>query len=167
MGMKRVYVDGYNVINSWNELKKCTLAIAREKLKEYMIDYASFYDCDVVIVYDAHRISGNSEHIEILNKLTIVYTKDGETADSYIERSVDILNKRIEVLVVTSDNLEQQIIFGRGAQRMSSKEFELEFFKAKEAIVKEIENVSINKANKLSDLIDEKSLKIFEDFRRN
>lgn len=165
--MKRVYIDGYNVINSWNNLKKFSLAIAREKLEEFMVDYSSFYDCDVVIVYDAHRIVGNSEYIESFDRLKIVYTKDGETADSYIERSVDILNKRIEVLVVTSDNLEQQIIFGRGAQRMSSKEFEIEFFKAKETISKKMENISTHKSNRLSDLIDEESLQKFEDFRRN
>ena len=165
--MKKVFVDGYNVINSWKELKDLPLSAARDQLVEYMINYASFYDVSISVVFDAHRVSGRSQHKEFKAKVEVVYTKDSETADSYIEREVDGLGRKIEVQVVTSDNLEQQIIFGRGAQRISSKEFRVSYFKAEEQIRKRTENLSYQGSLKLSDLVDEESRKKLEKMRRN
>lgn len=165
--MKRVFIDGYNVINSWSDLKDLEFGAAREKLIEYMINYASFYAAKVTVVFDAHRVGGNSEHKEMRNDVEVVYTRDKETADSYIERSVDEVGRKIEVLVVTSDNLEQQIIFGRGAQRMSSKEFKASYKEAERHIREKTDNLSNRSTMKLSDHVDDESREKLEKMRRN
>ena len=165
--MKRVFIDGYNVINSWAELKDLDLGSAREKLIEYMINYASFYEAEVTIVFDAHRVSGNSQHIEKRTTVEIVFTKDKETADDYIERSVDLVGRKVEVLVVTSDNLEQQIIFGRGAQRMSSLEFRASYKEAEKNITEKSRKLSDTHPMKLFDHMDEESKEKLEKLRRN
>lgn len=165
--MKRVFIDGYNVINSWSELKELELGAARDKLIEYMINYASFYGAKVCVVFDAHRVSGNKRHKEMRTSVEVVYTKDKETADAYIERAVDLVGRKVEVLVVTSDNLEQQIIFGRGAQRMSSLEFRVSFKEAEKSISEKTENLSDRKSMKLLDHMDEESRKKLEKMRRN
>ncbi len=165
--MKMIFVDGYNVINSWMELKDLSLGASRDKLIEYMISYSHFYDVKVSVVFDAHRISGRSQHKEIKTSVEVVYTKDSETADSYIERQVDKLGRKVEVQVVTSDNLEQQIIFGRGAQRISSKEFRISYFKAEKQIREKTGKVSEKGTLKLSDVVDEESRIKLEKLRRN
>lgn len=165
--MKKVFIDGYNVINSWAELKELDLGSARDKLIEYMISYASFYDAEVTVVFDAHRVSGNSQHIEKRTSVEVVYTKDKETADDYIERSVDQVGRKVEVLVVTSDNLEQQIIFGRGAQRMSSLEFRVSFKEAEKSISDKTRKLSDTHSMKLFDHMDEESREKLEKLRRN
>ncbi len=81
--MKKVFVDGYNVINSWKELKDLPLSAARDQLVEYMINYASFYDVSISVVFDAHRVSGRSQHKELKAKVEVVYTKDSETAQVF------------------------------------------------------------------------------------
>ncbi len=165
--MKIIFVDGYNVINSWKELKDLSLGVSRDKLIDYMISYSHFYGIKISVVFDAHRISGRSQHKEIQTSVEVVYTKDSETADSYIERQVDLLGRKVEVQVVTSDNLEQQIIFGRGAQRISSKEFRISYFKAEKQIREKTIKVSEKGALKLSDVVDEESRKKLEILRRN
>ena len=165
--MKRVFIDGYNVINAWSDLKDLDLKAARDKLVEYMINYASFYGVKVTIVFDAHRVSGNSQHKEYRAPIEVVYTKDKETADAYIERAVDELGRKVEVLVVTSDNLEQQIIFGRGAQRMSSMEFRVSFEAAEKHISEKTEALSDRKGLKLFEHMDEESREKLEKLRRN
>lgn len=163
---KRVFVDGYNVINSWGELKDLEFGIAREKLIESMGNYGSFYGSDVTVVFDAHRVPGNSEVKDIIGGVEVVFTRDGETADAYIERNVDLIGKKVEVLVVTSDSLEQQIIFGRGASRMSSKEFHLAYQEAEKHIRLKTKESGQDKKHRLSDRVDAKSLEKLEKMRR-
>lgn len=165
--MKRVFIDGYNVINSWSDLKDLELGASREKLVEYMINYASFYGVKVIVVFDAHRVPGNSQHKEMRTNVEVVYTKDKETADAYIERAVDELGRRADVQVVTSDNLEQQIIFGRGATRMSSKEFWAAYLEATRSIRKKTDALSDRDALKLSDHMDDEAREKLEKMRRN
>ena len=97
----------------------------------------------------------------------VVYTKAKDTAASYIERAVDEVGRKIEVLVVTSDNLEQQIIFGRGAQRMSSKEFQVSYREAEKHIREKTDRLSDRNSMKLSDHMDEESRIKLEKMRRN
>lgn len=165
--MKRVFIDGYNVINAWSELKNLDLGAARDKLVELMINYSSFYGAKVTVVFDAHRVSGNSQHKEMRSSVEVVYTKDKETADSYIERAVDLVGRKIEVLVVTSDNLEQQIIFGRGAQRMSSMEFKVSYLEAEKHIKEKTERLSDRESMKLFDHMDDDAKEKLEKLRRN
>lgn len=165
--MKRVFIDGYNVINAWGEFKDLDIGSAREKLIEYMINYASFYGAEVTVVFDAYRVSGNSQHIEKRTSVEVVYTKDKETADDYIERAVDLVGRKVEVLVVTSDSLEQQIIFGRGAQRMSSLEFRVSYKEAEKSISEKTRKFSDRHSTKLFDHMDDESKEKLEKIRRN
>ena len=139
--MKFVFIDAYNVINSWPSLKKIMketdLENGRIKLIEKVENYASFKNCKAFVVFDAHKVSNSDEKEESVGRnknVSVVYTKSSETADSYIERRVNELGKKYEVLVVTSDNLEQQTIFQRGATRMPSLEFYNEIVKVEDVI---------------------------------
>ncbi|MDO4535534.1 MAG: NYN domain-containing protein [Clostridium perfringens] len=168
--MRRIFVDGYNVINSWSELnerKKYSYEAARQKLIEMLENYGAYKNCKIFLVFDAHKVVGNLEKQDTVGNITVVFTKDGETADSYIERSVDEIGRKVEVVVVTSDSLEQQTIFQRGAIRMSSIEFHNEVIEAEKIIRKKTEknNVSSNK-NFLSDRIDREIFEKLDKIRK-
>ena len=168
--MRRIFVDGYNVINSWSELnerKKYSYEAARQKLIEMLQNYAAYNRCKIVLVFDAHTVLGNLEKQDIVGNIVVVFTKDGETADSYIERVVDEIGRKVEVVVVTSDSLEQQTIFQRGAIRMSSIEFHNEVVEVQRIIRKKTEknNINTNK-NFLSDRIDRKIFEKLDKIRK-
>ncbi|MBU3108677.1 NYN domain-containing protein [Clostridium gasigenes] len=169
--MKIVFVDGYNVINSWPNLKTekdHSLEGARNKLINILHNYSVFNDCKVIIVFDAYKVHRSLENKEQINKnITVVFTKDGETADGYIERKVHSLGRRVEIYVVTSDYLEQQTIFQRGAVRVSSLEFYSEV-NTSESIIKNktIGNKATNK-NHLGDNVDKDVLARLEAMRRS
>lgn len=117
-------VDGYNIIFAWEELKgisKDNLEAARNKLVEKMVTYKVFKKCEIIIVFDAYKVKGNCGEVESIDGITVVYTKEAQTADSYIEKTAKELSKNYKVTVATSDSLEQLIIFGNGAFRMSAK----------------------------------------------
>jgi predicted RNA-binding protein with PIN domain len=168
--VKTIFVDGYNVINSWPNLKQrkdFSFEAARQTLIDKLHNYGVFKACKIVLVFDAHKVMGSLEKKEDVNKnISVVFTKDGETADSYIEKQVNSLGRKHEIVVVTSDSLEQQIIFQRGAVRMSSLEFYSEIVKVEKSIkVKADKNKTIDR-NSVSDNIDEKTASILEEIRR-
>lgn len=168
--MKTIFVDGYNVVNSWPDLKQrkdFSFEAARQTLIDKLHNYGVFKACKIVLVFDAHKVMGNLEKKEEVNKnISVIFTKDGETADNYIEKQVNLLGRKHEIVVVTSDSLEQQTIFQRGAVRMSSLEFYNEVVKVEKSIkVKGDKNKSINR-NSISDNIDENTAKILEEIRR-
>lgn len=120
-------VDGYNVIGAWNEPGNIPLTDAREKLINRLHDYAGSSGQKVVLVFDAYQSDRLQRTEEEMGPLTVVYTRKGEIADSYIERLCDELAKdvdlgRLELRVATSDSTEQTVVFGRGAVRISSRE---------------------------------------------
>lgn len=163
--MKTIFVDGYNVINSWGELNNIknniNLESAREKLIEILVDYCAYKGYKIFLVFDAHLIQGNPEKkIKITPNLNVVYTKESETADSYIERYVSKIGRKVEVSVVTSDNLEQQVIFQRGSTRMSSMEFYGEVMNVKTKI--DIRTEKMNAGKKYNRVEDRISKDIFE-----
>ncbi len=170
--MRIIFVDGYNVINSWPNLKCTTdegIDGSRKKLIDIMHTYESFNNCKVKIVFDAYRVNGNLEKREIVSKnLEVIFTKDGETADSYIERKVHELGRKYEVCVVTSDNLEQQTIFQRGAVRIATLEFYNEIIDMENNIRKEAEgNINNTNKNHLQDNIDSDVRRKLEEIRRS
>ena len=121
-----ILVDGYNIIFSWNELKKQaseSLDLARNTLINRLCNYQGFRKCKVILVFDAYKVKGNNGSYERVNNIDVVYTKEAETADSYIERISHELGSDYRVRVATSDNLEQIIILGNGAYRISAQEF--------------------------------------------
>lgn len=130
-------VDGYNIINSWPELKSAnvsSLEDSREKLVEYLEDYRAYKGVKVVIVFDAHMVKGSMEKHEYRGNVEIVYTKENETADAYIERLVNEVGRLYDILVATSDWLEQQVVLGRGAARISARELRAEVMRSRKAM---------------------------------
>ena len=135
-----ILVDGYNIIYSWDRLKKLadkSLDLARSELVNIMANYRGFMQCELIVVFDAYRVKGDHREVEEHSGISVVYTKEAETADTYIERTAHKLSKDHRVRVATSDRLEQVIILGGGAMRVSAHEFELEV-QAAEKAVKEI-----------------------------
>lgn len=119
-------VDGYNVIYASDRLKELArtdLKAARDTLVDELMNFAGYRRESVILVYDAYKVRGGSEHMEEHGNLTVIYTKEAETADQYIEKAAHEIGKKYKVTVATSDAIEQVIVMGAGALRMSAKEF--------------------------------------------
>lgn len=122
-------VDGYNIIFSWEELKEMSdvnLEAARMQLMDILCNYQGFRQCTVILVFDAYKVRGNVGEVQKYNNIYVVYTKEAETADMYIEKTVHELNRKYDITVATSDGMEQLIIMGQGARRISAREFKQE-----------------------------------------
>jgi len=168
--LRKIFVDGYNVINSWPQLrdmKNYSFEAARAKLIDMLENYAAFKGWNIIIVFDAHMVKGSLEKKERLGNLMVVFTKEGETADGYIERIVNNIGRSSEVYVVTSDSLEQQITFQRGAVRVSSIEFYYSVVNDGNKLVKKYENRYSSNRNLLEENIDIESAKKLEKIRRS
>lgn len=136
-GTEYLLVDGYNVIFSWDNLRELShdnIDGARSTLINILCNYQGYKKCEVILVFDAYKVKGNTREVEKVNNINIVYTKEAETADMYIEKVSHKLAKNHKVRVVTSDALEQLIILGNGALRVSSREFLYEIQQAEEEI---------------------------------
>lgn len=143
-GTEYLLVDGYNVIFAWEHLKELTersLDGARQVLINILCNYQGYSKCNLILVFDAYRVKGQYREVETVNGISIVYTKEAETADMYIEKVTHKLAKNNRVRVVTSDALEQMIILGNGALRVPSLAFLEEVRQAEE----EIRNIINNK----------------------
>ncbi|WP_066496430.1 NYN domain-containing protein [Abyssisolibacter fermentans] len=166
-----LFVDGYNIINAWSELRelnKLNLAVGRNKLIEIMAEYQSFTGIKVIIVFDAHLVKGNTGKKETFLDIDIVYTKEHETADSYIEKSVSKLIRNKKVRVATSDWAEQQIILGRGATRISARELEIESKRVKNNISKKKEKLKeTNNRDTIEDIIESDIVKKLQKLRQD
>ena len=128
-GKDYLLVDGYNIIHAWEDLSALAredLDGARAKLIDLLRNYQSWRGCQVIVVFDAYKVKGGKGAVEQLGDLYVVYTKEAETADMYIERTTYQLSRDNRVRVATSDGLEQMIILGHGAQRMSAAELKYE-----------------------------------------
>lgn len=116
-------VDGYNIIFSWEELRELSekdIGAARGKLADILSNYQGYRKCTLILVYDAYKVEGNPGEVMKYHNIYIVYTKEAETADQYIEKTVRRIARDASVTVATSDGLEQVIILGQGANRMSA-----------------------------------------------
>ncbi len=136
-GAEYVLVDGYNVIFAWDSLRLMAaddIAAAREALINILCNYQGYRKCEMILVFDAYKVKGNHREVEQVNGISIVYTKEAETADAYIEKTSQQLAKNHRVRVVTSDGMEQLIILGNGALRVSSRAFYEEVREAEEEI---------------------------------
>lgn len=136
-GPEYVLVDGYNIIFAWDDLKelaKESLEAARTQLIHILRNYQGFRQCKVIIVFDAYKVKGNPGSVERYGDLSVVYTKEAEIADVYIERVSNELSKKHRVRVATSDGLEQVIILGHGALRVSASTFQEEVRTVERAI---------------------------------
>lgn len=169
--MKIIFVDGYNVINIWpelNRIKEYSFESARQKLIEVLQNYSVYKGYKIILVFDAHMVSGSLEKKERLtDNFIVVYTKEGETADIYIEKVVNNIGRKNEVCVVTSDSLEQQVIFGRGAVRMSSIEFYHEVKGIENKISTKIDNKYSDKRCTLEERMNKDILEKLEKIRKS
>ena len=126
---KYLLVDGYNLLFSQKELgelAKINLDGARMKLMDILCNYQGYKKQELILVFDAYRVKGNIGEVMEYHNIHVVYTKEAQTADAYIEKATHELAKKHDVTVVTSDGLEQLIILGQGGRRISSREFWIE-----------------------------------------
>lgn len=149
-------VDGYNIINAWDILQdaqKISLETARTKLVEIMADYSAQIGIQVVIVFDAHQVESTRRTSYNISGVEVIFTKEGETADHYIEKVVEALGRVEKIRVATSDWVEQQIVLARGAARISAREL---YNEVKEMIRKrrKKEKLNISKKETLWDRLD-------------
>lgn len=140
-------VDGYNIIFAWEDLKelsKVNIEGARGKLMDILSNYQGYKKNTVILVFDGYKVQGNIEEVMKYHNIFVVYTKEAETADQYIEKTVQKIGKQHRVIVATSDALEQMIILGQGAQRMSARELREQI----EIVNQEIREEHIEKTKK-------------------
>lgn len=169
--MKVIFVDAYNVINSWPNFKNSRdldFSIVREKLINMIERYVLFNGYKVFLIFDAYNSdSTNERKIDVSDNLSIIYTNKGELADTYIERMVHKMARKVEIIVVTSDCMEQQIIFQRGAYRMSCLEFYNDVYRVDKKINSQIiKNNHKNSGFLLIDSLNENILQKLENIRR-
>ena len=148
-GLKRpagedyLLVDGYNIIHAWPELRKLAqedLEGARQRLVHRLRNYQGWKKCRVIVVFDAYKVKGGAGSVERHGDVWVVYTKEAETADMYIEKTTYELKGKGRVRVATSDGLEQLIILGHGAARMSANELEQELLQTEADIRRTIQD---------------------------
>ena len=130
-------VDGYNIIYASKELSQLAatdLKAARDALIDTLHNFQGFRREKVLLVFDAYRVPGGKEHVEEKGELVIIYTKEAETADQYIEKAAHEISKKYRVTVATSDAIEQVIVMGSGAMRLSARDFWLEVDRTRDLI---------------------------------
>ena len=140
-------IDGYNIIFAWEELKNIagdSLDDARNMLIDRVCSYKAMRPYEIILVFDAYKVKGNRGEVEKIHNITVVYTKEAQTADAYIEKAAYELGKKHHVQVATGDYLEQLIILGSGAVRISAAAF----IKEMEEVQKEIEGILAEISNK-------------------
>ncbi|ABP66971.2 protein of unknown function DUF901 [Caldicellulosiruptor saccharolyticus DSM 8903] len=161
-------VDGYNFINAWSKLKeiaKDDLEVARKKLIDILADFSGYKGYRITVVFDSHLVKGAQRKKEVINNIEVVFTKEGETADNYIEKYVYENAKYESIAVVTSDYLEQLMILGNGAVRMPPRELIYEIENYKKELEKKT-NEKIRRKDRLEDTLDSSILEKLEKFKK-
>ena len=161
-------VDGYNIIHAWSELEELSrinMDSARDKLLDIMCNYQGMKKCELIVVFDAYRVSGHHEEYMDYHNIHVVYTKEAETADHYIEKFAHENGKKYNITVATSDGLEQVIIMGQGAHRMSAPGLKEEVELALKELRGEHLGRQVNLKNYLLDYLDEETAKQMEEIR--
>ena len=161
-------VDGYNVIFAWeelNELAKASIDAARNKLMDILSNYQGFTGCTLILVFDAYKVKGSQGEVQKYHNIYVVYTKEAETADQYIEKTTHEIGRKYKVTVATSDALEQVIVMGQGAYRMSARDFYEEVERTEKQIREINEQQHGEKRNYLLDYAKEEDAKHMEEVR--
>lgn len=161
-------VDGYNIIFAWEDLKELAAVNidgAREKLMDILCNYQGFKKSTLILVFDAYKVKGNPGSVETYHNIHVVYTKEAETADQYIEKTVHEIGRKYRVTVATSDQLEQVIILGQGGQRMSARELLEDVIEVSHQIRETARQKSSSEKNYLLDHLDEETAARMERIR--
>lgn len=149
-------VDGYNVIFAWEDLKdlaQVSIDGARGKLLDVLCDYQGMKKCNLIVVFDAYRVQGHKTEISTYHNIHVVFTKEAETADQYIEKFAHENGKKYNVTVATSDGLEQIIIRGQGCQLLSARELKDEIERTKKTLFEEHPQESKKLSLSLKDML--------------
>ena len=166
-GQEYLLVDGYNIIFAWEELKELAdadVAGARGRLMDILCNYQGYRKCTLILVFDAYKVEGNPGEVMKYHNIYVVYTREAETADQYIEKTVRKMARHHEVTVATSDALEQVIILGHGAHRLSAGGLKEEV----ELALKELRGEHLRQSsvrNYLFDYLQEKDAEELEKIR--
>ncbi|GAA0253556.1 TetM/TetW/TetO/TetS family tetracycline resistance ribosomal protection protein [Faecalicatena contorta] len=161
-------VDGYNIIFAWEDLSALAgvnIESARDKLMDILCNYQGYKQCTLILVFDAYKVEGNPGEVLKHHNIYVVYTKEAETADQYIEKTVRRIGRGYDVTVATSDALEQVIILGQGAQRMSADGLKEEIELMQNEIRSEYLNKPENARNYLFDHMSEELVNEMENVR--
>ncbi len=161
-------VDGYNIIFAWEDLKELAASNidgAREKLMDILCNYQGFKKCTLILVFDAYKVKGNPGSVETYHNIHVVYTKEAETADQYIEKTVHEIGRKYRVTVATSDQLEQVIILGQGGRRMSARELLEDVIEVRQQIRETTREKRSSEKNYLFDHLDEETAARMERIR--
>ncbi|MDR6555331.1 NYN domain-containing protein [Paenibacillus qinlingensis] len=162
-------VDGYNIIGAWPELSKLKdtdLEGARDGLIHMLAEFQSFSGMKVYLVFDAYMVPGLGKKY-VQNKLAVLYTKEKETADERIERLVtNLMGRRKEIFVATSDMIEQHVIFGKGALRMPAKELLVKIKQNRKEVRERIVPETTTKRNPFNGKLSDEMKAQFERMRR-
>ena len=135
-------VDGYNVIHSWkelNELSQVDFGAARDKLADILSNYQGYKNNIIILVFDAYKVKGGKGEVSKYHNIYIVYTKEAETADQYIEKTAHKIGRTDRVTVATSDGLEQVIIRGQGCILLSARELQEEIAHTERQITENVD----------------------------
>jgi predicted RNA-binding protein with PIN domain len=161
-------VDGYNIIYAWeelNELAKVTLDGARHKLMDILCNYQGYHKMTLILVFDAYKVSGNIGQAMKYHNIHVIYTKEAETADQYIEKLAHEMGRKYRVTVATSDGLEQLIIHGQGCLLMSAKELREDIERTSRLISEDKEQLKKPGKNYIFSQIDQELAQYLEDIR--
>lgn len=161
-------VDGYNIIFAWEELSalaETDLSAARDKLMDILSNYQGYVRCTLILVFDAYKVPGNNREIFKYHNIHIVYTKEAETADQYIEKTAHEIGKTHQVTVATSDALEQIIIRGQGCRLLSARDLKEEIRQIELRLRSEYLDKRKNSKNYLFNYLDDELANTMEDIR--
>ena len=161
-------VDGYNIIFSWeelNELAKVNVESARTKLMDILSNYQGYKKMNLILVFDAYRVEGGQGSVQKYHNIYVVYTKEAETANQYIEKTVHAIGRKYNVTVATSDALEQVIILGQGGRRMSAHDLEEEIAAMRREIREQYTEKRAEGKNYLFDHLNDEMSDLMEDVR--
>lgn len=161
-------VDGYNIIFAWEDLQKLAeenIDAARDKLIDILSAYQSFRGCTLILVFDAYKVKGSTGAVQKVHNIYVVYTKEAETADQYIEKAAHEMGHKYDVTVATSDGLEQIIILGQGCNLLSARELKNEITLMQETIQEEIKARRESGKNYLFDHMSEEMVREMEQIR--
>ncbi|MDO4275472.1 MAG: TetM/TetW/TetO/TetS family tetracycline resistance ribosomal protection protein [Eubacteriales bacterium] len=161
-------VDGYNIIFAWEDLRELAEAnihAARDKLMDILSNYQGYKKNTIILVFDAYKLEGHAEEIFDYHNIHVVYTKEAETADQYIEKTVHKIGRQYQVTVATSDRLEQVIILGQGASRISAQGLKEEIAEANKQLRQEWKEHRQSSRNYLFDQVPQELSDYMEQIR--
>ncbi|SPF41355.1 Small GTP-binding domain protein [Candidatus Desulfosporosinus infrequens] len=163
-------VDGYNIIHAWPELRELTgdnMDGARMKLLDILSNYQGIRKCQIIIVFDAYRVQGHLEEVIDYHNIRVVYTREAQTADTYIEKFAHDNQGKYNIVVATSDGLQQIIIRGTGCALLSARELKLEIEGASERIKQEYQEIQRKYRNHLMDALSPEAKQKMGELNKN